>query len=478
MSSHLTEDKLVAYILNEVDDSERALVEKELHSDPAARLVVAELRQVAELSSEALSEGASLSLTEVQRSRIRDCARNKARIKELSPSGPEKKRLSWLRRRWTLSGLAAACAVMVLVVALIAKEYLPREKYASRTGESILGQSTHSVDVGGPVRIRPDYAFNGAWGGNGPIQNGETRATDGDKVSAFVELGSYDTWGAEPRGSGGGGYGDAYGAQTRKCNTGTTSYGRAEGEAKGQQPPPPATDYDQDRYLIKNAGLQIEVDDVVQASSQASAAVASAGGYVSSSDETADPYGNRHVTLQLRVPADAFDATMATIEILGRVINKHVGTEDVTDQYVDVDAHIRNLKVTEERLLDHLRKTSTMENTLKIEKEITRVREELERNQGQLRVLAHRVRFSTIDLGLAETPKAGPAMPVETFSSGKVASEATRSLMEHLRNLWTKAIWLGVWSPVWGMATLVVWLVYRRLRRRWSRRNQAASVND
>jgi hypothetical protein len=156
------------------------------------------------------------------------------------------------------------------------------------------------------------------------------------------------------------------------------------------------------------------------------------------------------------------------------VLAKNVNTEDVTEEYTDTDARVRNLKKTEERLLDHLSKAFLIDNTLKIETELSRVREQLERLEGRLRYLGHRVRFSTIAVTLQEKPKAEALRPVQTFSSAQVVSEALRSLVAFGQRLWERVLWLAVWSPVWGLLLALAVLVYRRLRKRLRARKENA----
>jgi hypothetical protein len=229
-----------------------------------------------------------------------------------------------------------------------------------------------------------------------------------------------------------------------------------------------------DRYLIKNATFALEVDDARQACEQLTRDVAAVGGYVSNLDEQTDGLGRRRISLQVRVPADQIDGAMTGLEALGRVLAKNVNTEDVTEEYTDTDARVRNLKKTEERLLDHLSKAFLIDNTLKIETELSRVREQLERLEGRLRYLGHRVRFSTIAVTLQEKPKAEALRPVQTFSSAQVVSEALRALVAFGQRLLERVLWLAVWSPVWGLLLAVAVLVYRRLRNRLRARKENA----
>lgn len=218
-----------------------------------------------------------------------------------------------------------------------------------------------------------------------------------------------------------------------------------------------------ERRLIRTAEVTIEVKDARQTAETMTSEVKKLGGYVGDSTEELDALGVRTVTLQLRVPASRFDDLMKTISNLGTVLRRHVGTEDVTEEYVDVESRLRNLKRTEERLLEHLSKTARLADTLAVEKELSRVRMEIEQLEGRMRYLKHNIAFSTVTVTCKEKAKAGPAVPPESYSSGQVLSKAARSLVTFGRGLWTTLLWLLVWTPVWVPLVLVL----RRLARRF-----------
>jgi Domain of unknown function (DUF4349) len=217
-----------------------------------------------------------------------------------------------------------------------------------------------------------------------------------------------------------------------------------------------------DRYLIKDALLTIEVDDARAASDSLVATVKSAGGYVGQLLEHEDSLGVRSVSMQVRVPADRFEDSMRQFEPLGKILQKQITTRDVTEEFVDTDAKVRNLKRTEERVLDHLNRTAKLEDILQVEQELSRYRERIEQMEGRLRFLNNRVAFSTIQITIQEKAKAGTIVPPESFSTGKVFAEATRSLVGFGRVLWVKVIWLLVWSPVWMPLAAIAYLIYRR----------------
>jgi hypothetical protein len=217
-----------------------------------------------------------------------------------------------------------------------------------------------------------------------------------------------------------------------------------------------------DRYLIKNATLSLEVRDARQASQALVAAVQAAGGYVADTHEAVDGLGQRSVTIQARVPLGRFDHSMQQIEALGKVLEKQVSAEDVTEEFVDSQAKLRNLKRTESRLLEHLGRTGKLADTLLVEKELNRVRGEIEQLEGRLRFLQHRVTFSTIAITFNEAPRPRSTMPAETYSTGQEASHAIRSLVAFARVIWTGGIWASVWAVVWVPIILGGWLAYRR----------------
>lgn len=218
-----------------------------------------------------------------------------------------------------------------------------------------------------------------------------------------------------------------------------------------------------DRYLIKNATIILETKDAKVASDKLIASVRTAKGYVSDMHESTDGVGNHSIAIQVRVPAQSFDQSLQQVEVLGKVLDSHINAQDVTEEFVDTQSRLRNLKSTEARLLDHLRGTGKLSETLLIEKELTRVREECERLEGRLKFLGHRVEFSTFDITLQEAQHPQAITPPETFSSGKVATDAIRSLVGFLQGVWAAVIWIAFWSVVWLPLSLGFWFLARRV---------------
>lgn len=221
-----------------------------------------------------------------------------------------------------------------------------------------------------------------------------------------------------------------------------------------------------DRYLIKNATVTIEVDNPEDSATAVTTAASDAGGYIGALNESTDGLGRRTVTMTVRIPSDRFDDLMVNLSLMGKILQKNITTQDVTEEFVDTEARSRNLKVSEQRIIEHLGRAGTLEDILRVETELTRVRQQIEQLDGRLRFLSHRVAYSTLNLTLQETPAMESVLPAETFSIGKTFSEATRSLTGLGQRALVIAIWLGVWSPVWIAAIFVAFTARRRIRGR------------
>ena len=103
------------------------------------------------------------------------------------------------------------------------------------------------------------------------------------------------------------------------------------------------------------------------------------------------------------MPVDRFDAFVGQVSRLGEVRTSHVGSQDVTEEFFDLEARIRNKQEEEKRLLKHLAdSTGKLEDILKVESELSRVRGEVEQMQGRLRFLANRADLSTVTITATE----------------------------------------------------------------------------
>ena len=163
------------------------------------------------------------------------------------------------------------------------------------------------------------------------------------------------------------------------------------------------------RKVISIARVSIEVEAVEPSVGQIRAIAESVGGFVeqlSSSGGSENP----RAELTVRVPQDQFEPALGRIEGLGDVESRNLGSEDVTEQFIDLSARLRSSKREEQSLLALLERSSTVTEILTVERELARVRSAIERAQGQLNFLERRVDLATIHVSLFP-PGARPTNP-------------------------------------------------------------------
>jgi hypothetical protein len=157
-----------------------------------------------------------------------------------------------------------------------------------------------------------------------------------------------------------------------------------------------------DRKLIRRASLQIEVQDFEESSDRVAAIAGDADGFVSGSNSYVTDTGRRRGTITIRVPESEFFTVIELLEGVGDVESKSVSSEDVSEEYVDLEARLGNLERQEGRLLEIFERAETVEDILKVEEQLGRVRGQIESLTGRLRFLENRVSLSTVSVELFE----------------------------------------------------------------------------
>ena len=159
------------------------------------------------------------------------------------------------------------------------------------------------------------------------------------------------------------------------------------------------------RRIIRSASLTVEVRDVAAAAERARGIVAVAGGFVADSRTSEDDAGRRSLAMTLRIPEPGMDAAVAAVKALGHVRDEQTRGEDVTEQYVDLEARLANARRLEERIVDLLAKQSkSLKDVLDVERELARVREQIETMTARKRSLDNRLSLATIELTLTQPP--------------------------------------------------------------------------
>jgi hypothetical protein len=160
-----------------------------------------------------------------------------------------------------------------------------------------------------------------------------------------------------------------------------------------------------ERLVIRDAQLTLVHDDPRKVTEHASQLVRAAGGFVLDANMEATGNTVHQAVMQLRVPEPAFESTLKALRGLGKMQRETVTGQDVTEEFVDTQSRVRALRTLEARLIALLERSGPLEELLRVEQELARVRSDIERNEGRVRYLQERTHMSSIRLSV-ETSQA------------------------------------------------------------------------
>ena len=164
------------------------------------------------------------------------------------------------------------------------------------------------------------------------------------------------------------------------------------------------------RKLIRNAMVELEIVSFDNAVQKITAFVNEERGYVATSSSEKQANGKLKGEIVVKVLPENLDRFLQKVRTLGDLKNQTLGTEDVTKAYFDTDARLKNARVMEQRLIEMLKtKTGKVADLLQVEKELGRVREEIEKMQGELKYWDSQVQFATVTISLSEKDMEEPA---------------------------------------------------------------------
>lgn len=210
--------------------------------------------------------------------------------------------------------------------------------------------------------------------------------------------------------------------------------------------------------IIRTGVAGIEVDSLDVAIARVRALAQRVGGFVANTSVEGGKDQLKSASLEVKVPSDRFDEALAGLAPIGRVESVNVNAQDVGEEYVDIAARVENARRLEARLIALLaNRTGKLQDVLSVERELARVREEIERYEGRLRFLRARVALSTLTIAVHEkapiiVPVAGDGPIVYAFR------QAWRNFVGFVAGIIAS---LGILVPL-GALVFVGWLGVRR----------------
>lgn len=244
--------------------------------------------------------------------------------------------------------------------------------------------------------------------------------------------------------------------------------GSAAADAAASSPSDGAPPAAMPRKIVYTAEVDIVTGDLDAAGARLTATVKRLGGYVSGADVSGTRGESRTGVWVVKVPSERFEAFLQEMPGLGETTRSATRSEDVSAEFYDAKARLANKRVEEERLVVHLRQTAgRLTEILQVERELSRVRGEIEQIEGRLRFLSHQTDFSTVTLTLRELGRFSPR-PAPDFGT-----RAARTLRESMETMGSVAqgfalavVALAPWLVALAAAAVPVVALARRGRRK------------
>ena len=219
----------------------------------------------------------------------------------------------------------------------------------------------------------------------------------------------------------------------------------------------------EERMIVRNGDISLVVEDVSEAQDEIAGLAVRFGGWVVNSSIHGEEEEMRG-WISIRIPSEKFDQTLAELSALAvRVTSESTSTEDITEEYVDLESRLRNAEATESQYLALLNQAEEVEDILKIYDALSRVRYEIEQIQGRMQYLEQISAMSQISVNLVPEVSLGPLVP-PGWNASEALNSAIRGLTTFGQGLGTAFIWIGIFSPIWGTALGITY--WRRRRRR------------
>ncbi len=227
-----------------------------------------------------------------------------------------------------------------------------------------------------------------------------------------------------------------------------------------------------DRKVIKTAYIELEIekgkfDETLFA---LTSLADQSGGFVSNSQSYSDSEGNLtsgYVTI--RVPSNNYNSALDRIKQMGTIKSISSSGQDITQEYTDLESRLRNYQAQEDVLLELMKKSTKVSDSIEVQRELSNVQEQIEIIKGRMNYLDDMVSYSTIDVAFHEPE------PITTGDGWGFVEALKRGLRGLVTVFNALVVALIATAPVWiliGIILIIVWQAIRARKRRRARREQ------
>ena len=230
------------------------------------------------------------------------------------------------------------------------------------------------------------------------------------------------------------------------------------------------------RKIIYTAQVEMIVEDLAHSEGELKRLIQEQKAYVAKSEMRGSPGSPRTGTWTIRVPVDQFNALVEAIGKLGELRRNTIDSDDITDRYYDLKAHMKNNEVEEQGLQKlYLEKSSTgkLDDLLAVRRELRNIRGDIEQQKGQLQRWDKETQYATVVVTMHDRKDYVPTTsPTFSTSISRTFWGSWESLVSVGQAIVIAVVALTPWLPVLGLIGLAIWLGIRRMNKRQVTPNQ------
>jgi len=216
-----------------------------------------------------------------------------------------------------------------------------------------------------------------------------------------------------------------------------------------------------DKKIIKTGSLELVVKKVGEAVSQITEMVTQKQGFVSDSNVYTREDKSQYGYITVRVPVKRFEETMNELKAMAEIVEKEsVSGVDVTEEFIDLQSRLKNLKIEEEQYQKIVQRAWEIEDVLNATEYLFDTREEIERIEGRIKYLENLTDLATIRVSLSEEPRV--EVPVYAWKPLIVIKNALRSMIGFWQVIVNVLIWLIIFLAPLG---IVVWVAHKIIKK-------------
>jgi len=214
-----------------------------------------------------------------------------------------------------------------------------------------------------------------------------------------------------------------------------------------------------ERLVVKASSLSLVVDDVREASEGVVNNAQEIGGFMVSTS-LSKPEEAPFATVIVRVPAEKLSEALDYFRSLAvKVSSENILGHDVTDQYEDIGAKLETLNKTKAKFEEILDKAEKIQDILQVQRELTSLQAQIDSLKGRREYLEKTAKLAKVTVYLSTDELSLPYQPEGAFRPKVIFKQAVRSLVKTLRGIAKLFIWLAVYSPVWGVTLVIIFVV-------------------